>query len=71
MLAGFVEKESILYYYTNGKTAAPGLIFVDGYYYFINWGGVVVKNKTQYVWETNGYTIRMNYTFDEFGHAII
>ena len=70
MLHGFVERDGEIYYYVNGKTPAPGLIEVDGDYYFVDWGGVLVRNCTYYVWETNGLSIECNYTFDETGKII-
>ena len=70
MLNGFVTKENKIYYYKNGVTPAPGLIEVDGDYYFVNWGGEIVTSKTFFVWETNGLSIKMNYTFDETGKII-
>ena len=69
MLDGFVTKDDGIYYYVDGTTPAPGLIEVDGYYYFVNWGGKLVTNQTFYVWETNGYTIPMNYKFDDLGRV--
>ena len=71
MLDGFVTMEDGIYYYENGRTPSPGLIYVDGYYYFVYWGGKLITNRTFYVWETNGYSIRMNYTFDELGRVIL
>ena len=71
MLNGFVTKEDGLYYYQNGRATDLGLIYIDGYYYFIRGGGQVVTNQTYYVWKTNGLSIKMEYTFDEYGRAII
>ncbi len=70
MLNGFVERDGEIYYYVNGKTPAPGLIEIDGNYYFVNWGGILVRNCVYYVWETNGLSIECNYTFDETGRVI-
>ena len=70
MLNGFVTIDDTVYYYKNGSTPRPGVIEVDGDYYFVNWSGVIVRNQTFYVWEGNGYTISMNYTFDESGKII-
>jgi hypothetical protein len=71
MLNGIVEKDGALYYYENGRTAAPGLIELDGYYYFVDWGGKLITNQKFYVWETNGLTLKMNYTFNELGQIVL
>ncbi len=70
MYDGFVTIDSTIYYYENGSTPKPGLIEVDGDYYFVDWGGKIITNQKFYVWEGNGYTIEMNYTFDETGKVI-
>ncbi len=70
MLQGFVDDGDTTYYYVNGNNPAPGVIEVDGDYYFVNWGGVIVKNQTFYVFNGNGYTVEMTYTFDENGKII-
>ncbi len=72
MLNGIVEKNGGYYYYEMGQPKMAGLILVDGYYYFArNAQGELVTNRTYYVWKTNGLSIAMNYTFDEFGRAIL
>jgi hypothetical protein len=71
MLNGIVEKDGALYYYENGRTPAPGLIELDGYYYFVDWGGKLITNQKFYVWETNGLTLKMNYTFNELGQIVL
>ncbi len=71
ILDGFIEKVDGIYYYEMGKTGKIGLNFIDGYYYFINYGGKIVTNQTYYVWEGNGYTVPMNYTFDAMGRIIL
>ena len=70
MLDGFVTKDDGIYYYENGKYGKLGLNYIDGYYYFIEYAGKVVTNGRHYVWETNGYSIKMNYTFDELGRVV-
>ena len=70
MAQGFVHDGDVTYYYVNGNHPAPGVILVDGDYYFVNWGGVLVKNQTFYVFEGNGYTVEMTYTFDENGKIV-
>ncbi len=70
MLNGFVTIDGVKYYYVNGNTPMPGLIEVDGDYYFVNWGGVVVVNQKFFVFDGGDYTIKMNYVFDEEGRII-
>ena len=71
MLDGFVTRNGKIYYYENGKPGKIGLNYIDGYYYFITDGGLVKTSGTYYVWETNGLSVGMNYTFDEYGRAVI
>jgi len=70
MLNGFETIDGTIYYYVNGNTPRPGIIEVNGDYYFVNWGGVIVTNQRFYVFEGNGYTIEMNYTFDATGKIV-
>ena len=70
MLNGFETIDGTIYYYVNGSTPRPGIIEVNGDYYFVNWGGIIVTNQRFYVFEGNGYTIEMNYIFDETGKII-
>ncbi len=43
------------YYYENDKKIAyKGLILVDGYYYYVNDGGKIVKNADKYINTDNG-----------------
>ena len=71
VLDGIVEIDGVLYYYKDGTSPAPGLIYLDGHYYYVYWDGKLIVNRTFYVSETNGYTIRMNYTFDETGKVVL
>ncbi len=70
MLDGFVEMADGLYYYETGKPGTLGLSYIDGYYYFVNYGGKLVTDETYYVWQTNGLTVPMNYTFDSMGRIV-
>ena len=71
MLNGFVTKADGIYYYDNGQPGRVGLNLIDGDYYFVDYGGKLFTNGTYFVWETNGYTIGMKYTFDECGKLIL
>ena len=72
MLNGFVTRDDGIYYYENGKPGKLGLFEYEGNYYFVrNGDGLIVTNTTYYVWETNGHSIKMNYTFDAQGRVIL
>ena len=71
MLNGFITKADGIYYYEMGKPGQVGLNYIDGYYYFVKYDGQLVTNQTYYVWQTNGYTIEMNYKFDAAGRVVL
>jgi glucan-binding YG repeat protein len=64
---GFITKGDQLYYYVNGQPAPVGINFVDGYYYFVDYGGKLIVNCTYYVWQGNGLLAHDNYRFNEKG----
>ena len=70
MYNGFFERDGIKYYYINGRPAPVGLNYVDGYYYFVKYDGSLIVNQSYYVWETNGLSVEMTYTFNENGQII-
>jgi len=71
MLNGFVTTDSGVYYYENGNTPAPKVIYVDGYFYYVSWGGKLAMNTTEYVAADGIYTdIPMVYRFDSLGHIV-
>ena len=71
MLNGFVTKDDGIYYYVNGNTPAPGIVFVDGFYYYVSWGGKLLTNGTYYVPADGIYSdISMNLTFNELGQIV-
>ena len=71
MLNGFVTKEDGIYYYVNGNTPSPRLIYVDGYYYYVSWGGKLYTNMIGYVPADGVYNqIPMHYTFNELGQIV-
>ncbi len=66
------------YYYENDKKIAyKGLIEVDGYYYYVNDGGKIVKDMRKYVTKANGLTpndvvVEGSYRyFDADGHLVL
>ena len=70
ILNGFVTTEEGIYYYENGNIPAAGIIEVDGDYYCVGEDGKLLTNGTYYVTNGNGYTIEMEYVFDETGKII-
>ncbi len=71
MLNGFVTKDDGIYYYVNGNTPSPRLIYVDGYYYYVSWGGKLITNDYCYVPADGVYNdIPMVYKFDELGRLV-
>ena len=71
MLDGFVVENGELRYYELGTYGKVGLNYIDGSYYFVDYGGKVWVSGTYYVWEPNGYTVPMSYTFDANGKIVI
>ena len=45
----------------------PGLVYIDGYYYYFCSTGKAVKNRTYWPTKTNGLLPMGPYNFDEFG----
>ena len=71
MLDGFITKDDGIYYYENGNTPAPKMIFVEGFYYYVSWGGKLLTNGTYYVPADGIYSdISMNLTFNELGQFV-
>ncbi|MBQ7047999.1 MAG: phosphodiester glycosidase family protein [Clostridia bacterium] len=66
-------------YYENGQAVSyKGLVYQDGAYYYINYGGKIVAGKSAYVKTTNGLTFsdgtpipNKTFEFDEEGKMII
>ncbi|MCD7881394.1 MAG: phosphodiester glycosidase family protein, partial [Clostridiales bacterium] len=48
----------------------PGLVEIDGDYYYFNSSNVMVKNCTYWITKTNGLMAEMSYTFDENGKMV-
>ena len=67
---GFVTIDGAIYYYVNGNTPSPRILYIDGYYYYVSWGGKVATG-TFYVPADGVYSdISMNYTFNELGQFV-
>ncbi|MBQ7255861.1 MAG: hypothetical protein IJS31_06440 [Oscillospiraceae bacterium] len=70
---GLYFENGAYYYYVDGKLARPGLILLDGYYYYIKSDCTAVTNITRTVDEnhTNGLLPPGEYTFGEDGKMIV
>lgn len=59
------------YVYINGvMQKAIGLIFIDGYYYYIRTSGKLATNTAYYATTTNGLLPQREYTYDSYGRMI-
>ncbi len=67
---GLLEKDGVLYYYENGRTASYGLHEIDGDYYYVYWGGKVKTDGKYYVDTTNCDLPVGNYTFGADGKML-
>ena len=54
-------------YYENGAAKMAGLVEVDGDYYFAAGGGVIVKDKVQYIWMNSTDNADLTNTNQTFG----
>jgi glucan-binding YG repeat protein len=70
MLDGIVEKNGKYYYYELGNAVEAGLVYIDGYYYFAQYGGELVVSQDFYVYNANGLLVETVYTFDEYGRIV-
>ena len=64
---GIVAEDGSLYYYVDGVRNYAGLIYIDGYYYYVNTQGEVKNNCTYWISKTNGLLAEKSYTFDAQG----
>ena len=68
---GLVEENGRLWYYENGEKAHPGLIQVDGDYYYICTTGYAVAGCDYFISNTNGLQPVGTYTFADDGKMIL
>lgn len=68
---GLVEENGQLVYYVDGVKAHPGLVQIDGDYYYIKSNCTAVRGCSYYVSNTNGYVAKDTYTFDADGKLVI
>ena len=64
---GIVEENGMLWYYENGAKKSAGLIEIDGDYYYVRSGGVVITNQSYYITNTNNLLPAGRYNFDANG----
>ena len=58
-------------YYVDGIGTAAGLIFVDGDYYYADWGGKLIAGKSYWISNTNDLLAKGYYRFDADGKIIM
>ena len=71
-LSGFYDYNGATYLVDKGiRVAYPGLIQVDGDYYYFNSANTMVKGKEYYISKTNGLLPAAKYTFGDDGKMVI
>jgi len=70
MKHGFIEENGEIHYYVNGKRPYAGLIYVDGYYYYVN-SKLKVVTGSYNIYKHNDLLPRATYQFDEQGRLRI
>ena len=68
---GLVEENGKLWYYENGEKAHPGLILVDGDYYYICTTGYAVADCDYFISNTNGLMEKGTYHFNADGKMVV
>ena len=61
------DADGVIRYYVDDVITYGGLVYQDGYYYYICSGKFAIVDRTYYVSTTNGYMSMGYYTFDEEG----
>ena len=67
---GTYEGKTGTYYAKNGICTYEGLVYIDGYYYYINSSFTAVKSKSYYVSRNNDLLPKGEYEFDAEGRMI-
>ena len=71
-LNGLYDYNGKTYYVEDGiVNTYPGLVYIDGYYYYFNsadWSAV--KGRKYWISKTNGLLPEARYTFDEYGRIV-
>ncbi len=65
-VSGIIEKDGVLYYYENGKPVEKGLFKLGDDYYYSQYNGSLITNKSYYVWKHDATSDLTNGTY-EFG----
>ncbi|MCD7860257.1 MAG: phosphodiester glycosidase family protein [Firmicutes bacterium] len=70
--SGLYEYEGSTYLTENGELILyPGLVYLDGYYYYFNSSNLMVYDCTYYISKTNNLLPQAWYTFDSEGKMVI
>lgn len=64
---GILEEEGELYYYVDGVRTYAGLIYLEGYYYYVNTYGQVKRDCLYWPTKHNNLLPLKKYTFDSLG----
>ena len=67
---GFVSEEGTIYYYVNGVRTYAGVLYIDGYYYYVRTTGEVINGRNYWITKTNGLLPEKSYSFDADGRVI-
>ena len=67
---GIVAENGSLYYYVNGELSYAGLIYLDGYFYYVRSSGEVVHGQSYWCTKTNDLLPENGYDFDDLGRMI-
>lgn len=68
---GIVAERGSLYYYEEGKLVYAGLIYVDGYYYYVRTSGELAHDCKYWPTKNNGhFKVTRQYTFDSQGRMV-
>ena len=67
---GIVAENGSLYYYVDGKLYYAGLMYLDGYYYYVRGTGELVHGRSYWCTRTNDLLPEKAYTFDDLGRMI-
>ena len=71
-LNGIVKgDDGVWYYYVDGVKTYAGLIYIDGYYYYVNSKCEVMHDCDYWISKNNGYMGNRMYSFDEEGRMIM
>ena len=68
---GIVAERGSLYYYEEGKLVYAGLIYLDGYYYYVRTSGELAHDCKYWPTKDNGhFQVTRQYTFDSQGRMV-